>query len=300
MSRASRPRPYRAVGSAVRATACLLLILGLVACQGDNVRANLAQLHKKQQLIAAVRTGLLVAVDQEKNALLSPSQAEAKQFLDKGREAMAGVKKDMGSLAQLVDETDNPKEAESFKLVAADFEDMATVDDNLRSLAGRNTNLRAAQLSRTEAALAASRLQQVLTPVIDAADCHASQDALRIVTATLSVLSLHAQHIDEKTVPGMDTLEAAMNRQNARAQEAFDRLGALSSPEIAAALAPAQAAYADFWRVTREVLTLSRENTNIEAQALAMGKKRLITAKALADLAALQDVVAEKEFTATR
>ncbi|MEA4854876.1 hypothetical protein [Solidesulfovibrio sp.] len=300
MSQAPRPRRKRTARSAAWAAAWLVLVFGLGACQGDNLRANLVVLQQKQQLIDAVRAGLLTAVDQEKNALLSPSQTEAKLFLDKGREAMAGVRKDMGSLAQLVDDTGYPKEIASYKAVAADFEEMAAIDGTLRGLAGRNTNLRAAELSRTEAALAANRLQQALTPVIDAADCQASQDALRVVTATLSVLSLHAQHIDEKTGPGMDTLEAAMNRQHARAQAALDRLAGLSSPTIAAALAPAQAAYADFWRVTREVLALSRENTNIEAQALAMGKKRLMTAKTLADLAALQEVVAEKEFTATR
>lgn len=280
--------------------ALFVLLVLLASCSGDNTRASLAVLQQKQQCIGAVRAGLLLAVDQEKNALLSPSQTEARQFLDAAHEAMVGVRRDMGRLTQLVEETDVAKEMAALNTVSADFEDMAGVDANLRSLAGRNTNLRAAQLSRTEAALAASRLQQTLTPVIDAADCQASQDALRIVTAALSVLSLHAQHIDEKTAAGMDTLEAAMNRQHARAQAAFGRLSALTLPAVTAALPQARAAYADFWKVTQEVLALSRENTNIEAEALAMGKKRLVTAKTLADLTALQDVVAQKEFSATR
>lgn len=296
MSAAPRPHGRPSCG-----LIALFVLLGLLAsCSGDNTRASLAILQQKQQCIGAVRSGLLLAVDQEKNALLSPSQTEARQFLDAAREAMAGVRRDMGRLTQLVEETDFAKEMAALATVNADFEDMAGVDTSLRSLAGRNTNLRAAQLSRTEAALAASRLQQALTPVIDAADCQASQDALRIVTAALSVLSLHAQHIDEKTAAGMDTLEAAMNRQNSRAQAAFDRLSGLSLPAVATVLPQARAAYADFWRVTQEVLALSRENTNIEAEALAMGKKRLITAKALADLTGLQDVVAQKEFSATR
>ncbi|WP_300161202.1 hypothetical protein [Solidesulfovibrio sp.] len=291
--------PARRLAPCLAAFGCLVLF-ALAGCSGDNMRANLAVLQQKQQLIAGIRAGLLMAVDQEKNALLSPSQTEARQFLDKAKDGMAGVKQDMGKLTQLVEETDNAKETAALRAVAEDFQDMASLDASLRGLAGRNTNLRAAQLSRTEAALAVSRLQQALTPAIDADDCQAGRDALRVVTAALSVLSLHAQHIDEKTVAGMDSLEAAMNRQNARAQGAFERLSALSVPTIAAALPTARAAYEDFWRVTREVLVLSRENTNIEAVALSMGKKRLVTAKALADLDALQNVVAEKEFTATR
>ncbi len=282
------------------AAVCGLVLLALAACSGDNMRANLAVLQQKQQLIAGIRAGLLMAVDQEKNALLSPSQTEARQFLDKSKDGMAGVKQDLGRLTQLVEETDNAKEIAALRAVAEDFHDMASLDASLRGLAGRNTNVRAAQLSRTEAALAVSRLQQALTPVIDADDCQAGRDALRVVMAALSVLSLHAQHIDEKTAPGMDALEAAMNRQHARAQGALERLSALSVPTVAAAMPAARAAYDDFWRVTREVLALSRENTNIEAVALSMGKKRLVTAKALADLDALQAVVSEKEFTATR
>lgn len=286
--------------AACLAAACAVFLLALSGCANDNVRANLAVLQQKQQLIASVRAGLLLAVDQEKNALLSPSQAEARQFLDSARDGMAAVKRDMGKLTQLVEETDSEKEMTALGTVAVDFKEMAEVDASLRGLAGRNTNLRAAQLSRTEGALAVSRLQQALTPIIDAPDCRAGRDALRIVTAALSVLSLHAQHIDEKTAAGMDGLEAAMNRQHARAEAAFDELAGLADPGVVAALPPAKAAYADFWRVTQEVLTLSRENTNIEAVALSMGKKRLVTAKALADLDALQAVVAEKEFTATR
>lgn len=296
MSAASRPlrRPSRFW------PALLVLSLSLAACSGDNMRANLVKLQQKEQAIAAIRSGLLLAVDQEKNALLSPSQAEAKQFLEAAHDAMAGLRRNLGRLTQLVEETDGAKETAALHVVTTDFEDMASVDEALRSLAGRNTNLRAARLSRTEAALAASRLQQALTPIIDAADCQASRDALRIVTAALSVLALHAQHIDEKTVAGMDNLETAMNRQNTRAQESFDRLTGLLAPSATAALDQAKTAYADFWRVTREIIALSRENTNIEAEALAMGKKRRITAKALVDLTALQDVVARQEFSATR
>ena len=82
--------------AACLAAACAVFLLASSGCANDSVRANLAVLQQKQQLIAAVRAGLLLAVDQEKNALLSPSQAEAKQFLDSARDGMAAVKRDMG------------------------------------------------------------------------------------------------------------------------------------------------------------------------------------------------------------
>lgn len=277
-----------------------VLVFCLAGCAGEDVRDNLTALREKQRLIAALRYDLLMAVDAEKSALLSSAESDARMFLTKTREAMTASGNDLNRLTDLIKQGGVPKELETLAAVTVDFAEITSVDATLYGLAGRNTNVRAAALSRTEAALAIARLQQALTPVIDAPFCPAGREALRIVTAGLSILSLHAQHIDESSSAGMDTLEAAMNRQNSRAQAAMDRLSGLLPPDSADALIQAKTAYADFWRVTQEVLKLSRQNTNIEAEALAMGRKRQLTAKILADLAALDAVVAEKEFTATR
>lgn len=277
-----------------------ILVFNLAGCAGEDVRDNLTILREKQRLITALRYDLLMAVDAEKSALLSSAESDARMFLTKTREAMAASQKDLDSLSDLVKQGGTPKEADALAPVTADFAEIGSVDATLYGLAGRNTNVRAAALSRTEAALAIARLQQVLTPIIDAPFCPAGREAQRVVTAGLSILALHAQHIDESSTAGMDTLEAAMNRQNSRAQAALDRLSGQLPPDSADALTQAKTAYADFWRVTQEVLKLSRQNTNIEAEALAMGRRRLLTAKTLADLAALDAVVAEKEFTATR
>ena len=292
-----------------RCTLCLALVaalLGVAAlagCSGDNLQGRLRILQEMQRQVATVRTDLLLAVDSEKNALLSPTQSEAKGFLATAHAAMEDLHKTMAALSQTIRTGGNDKEKAALAAVESDFGEMAAIDATLRGLAGRNTNIRAAMLSRTEAALAVHRLQQALTPLIDSSYCPASQEALRIVTAALSILALHAQHIDESTTAGMDTLEAAINRQNDKARTAFEHLSGLLPPDADDAqqgLSQAKAAYADFWRVTGEVLKLSRENTNIEAESLTMGRKRLLTAKTLSDLAALESVLGQGEFTATR
>lgn len=280
--------------------ALCLLVSGLAGCAGEDMRDNLQALRDKQRLIAALRVDLLAAVDAEKSALLSSDPAEAKAFLGRAREAMAACGKSLSSLKSLVDQGSVPGEKDALGTVAADFEGIGAVDATLAELVGRNTNLRATVLSQTEAALAVARLQQALTPTIEGPSCPAAREALRVVTAGLSILSLHPQHIGESTAAGMDMLEAAMDRQNKRAEAGLERLSGLLPPDGAAVLLQAQTAYADFWRVTQEVLRLSRQNTNIEAAALAMGQKRLVTAKALADLTVLETVVNAREFTATR
>lgn len=278
----------------------VLALCPLAGCTGDDVRDNLRVLQEKEKLITSVRLHLLLAVDAQKYALLTPTEAQAKAFATKAREAMATARAELASLEKCIAQGKNQKESEALAAVSADFAELGAVDATLLGLAGRNTNLRAAALSRTEAALAMHRLQQALTPVIDAPFCPASSEALRVVTAGLSILSLHAQHIDESTDAGMDTLEAAMNRQNDRARAALENLSGLLPPDSAPLQTEARAAYDEFWQLTRQVLNLSRENTNIEAAALTIGRKRLLTAKALDDLAVLDAVVAEKKFTATR
>jgi hypothetical protein len=292
----------------LRSTLCLAVVAALLAaaalvgCSGDDLHGRLRILQEMQRQLATVRTDLLLAVDSEKNALLSPTQSEAKGFLGTAHAAMEDLHKAMATLSRLILDGGNDKEKAALAAVESDFGEMAAIDATLRGLAGRNTNIRAALLSRTEAALDVNRLQKALTPLIDAAFCQASQEALRIVAAALSILALHAQHIDESTAAGMDTLETAINRQNDKAQTAFEHLTGLLPPDAAQQqdLSQARAAYADFWRVTGEVLKLSRENTNIEAESLTMGRKRLLTAKTLSDLAALEATLGQGEFTATR
>ena len=69
---------------------------------------------------------------------------------------------------------------------------------------------------------------------------------------------------------------------------------------IAQAAKAAQEAYEAFWTVHAAIIGLSRENSNIEAIALTMGRKQLLQAKILADLTTLAAVIDEKQFTATR
>ncbi|EFL53065.1 hypothetical protein DesfrDRAFT_0113 [Solidesulfovibrio fructosivorans JJ]] len=296
----SRRRPLP-IAACLALVAALLAALVLSGCSGNNLHDRLRILQEKRQRIEAVRTDLLLAVNAEKSALLSPTQADAKADLATARQGMENLGKEMETLAGLIDKDGNAKEKAAFAAIDADFAEMARIDETLGGLIGRNTNLRAAMLSRTEAALAVSRLQHALTPVIDAPFCPASREALRIVTAALSILSLHAQHIDEATAAGMDALEAAMNRQDAKARAGFDHLAGLLPPDTQQEILPqSKAAYGDFWRATQEVIRLSRLNTNIQAQSLTVGRKRLLTAKTLSDLATLETLVGQGEFTATR
>ena len=272
----------------------------LPACSADNRQDALHALLEKERLVEQTRLNLLLAVAAEKNAVLSSTEDAATPFIVQARKSMTTARDDLARLTELVNRGDDVKEIAALLPVTADFIELTAVDSEIQRLVGRNTNLRAAVVSRTEAAQALERFQQALAPFADGPDCPAAREALRAVAAGAAILALHAPHIEENTEAGMDALEVKIAAQNNRATVALGKLAESSPATEQTALEAAKAAYADFWRATQEILTLSRENTNVHTLALVMGRKRLVAAKALDDLTALAAVVEAKEFKATR
>ena len=297
-----RPNFPRLRSFAAAAILGVLAVGCLAGCSGDNVRANLHALVEKQHLVGQLQKNLVLASEAENDALLSPVEAEAGARAATIREALAASAQALESLDRLVQQGKNTQEIEALTTVSNDFKELSATYGALLGLLGRNTNVRAAQLSRSEASQAVLRLQQALGPIIDSQNCAASKAASRAVTAALSILALHPRHIDESTAAGMDALEAAIGEANRIALDALAELGRLPDGDasLREAAGQAQAAYAAFWELNQVVVGLSRENTNIEAAALSMGRKRLLQAKILSDVDKLSAVISEREFSATR
>ncbi|EKO39569.1 MAG: hypothetical protein B193_1726 [Solidesulfovibrio magneticus str. Maddingley MBC34] len=292
--------------------ACRLLVLGLLCgCGGQDFQANLHALLEKQRLAAQLQQSLLTTSDGANKSLLAPDEEAASRQAAAAKAAFEAGAAQLQSLSALIEKGKNPKEIEAIKPVVADFAELGSAYAALHALVARNTNVRAARLSRYEAAQAVDRLRQALAPVLAAPDCPAAAAALRAIAAAQAILILHPLHIDERSAAGMDALEAAMNQDDREARAALIALAdlaatsALSGPSgddgaEAQAAKAAQDAYEAFWTVHAAIIGLSRENSNIEAIALTMGRKQLLQAKILTDLAALAAVIDEKQFTATR
>jgi len=116
----------------------------------------------------------------------------------------------------------------------------------------------------------------------------------------LGIYALEGPHIIESRDERMDEIEAEMNKGADRVKTAFAELEGLMKEEGRAQLSEAGAAFDDFLRIHAEVLSLSRQNTNIRSMELSMGVKRKITAQCRETLGALQNAVGSKAFRATR
>ena len=52
--------------------------------------------------------------------------------------------------------------------------------------------------------------------------------------------------------------------------------------------------------IHKEIITLSRRNSDVRSLALSLGRKRTVTAECEEQLQALEEALAKHEFTATR
>lgn len=280
-----------------------LLVLGTVltlfACSGGNYQDVVRTLLEKERLVAQARYQLLLATSATKNAVLATSQDAATQFAGDARTASGQVRQALDRLATLIRQDRESKEAQALAQVNTDFGQLETVAGAIWGMVGRNTNLRASELSHTEATQAVGRLEKALAPVIDGPDCPAAREGLRATAAALTLLSLEDRHIDLEGAADMDRLEQAMAEQHALARGALDRLAPLlgaGSPVPEAA----REAWDALWRTNQTVVRLSRENSNINALALTMGRARQMLAQTLSDLEQLRTLLEAREFTATR
>lgn len=97
----------------------------------------------------------------------------------------------------------------------------------------------------------------------------------------------------------MTEMEAQMSAAAARARTALDELrglGATSKVHLDAA----SVALDRFLSIHKEIITLSRRNSDVRSLALSLGEKRNVTAECEAHLWALEEALAKHEFTATR
>jgi hypothetical protein len=111
---------------------------------------------------------------------------------------------------------------------------------------------------------------------------------------------LHAPHIAEAEDAAMTRMEAQMTSAEGTVRKALDDLKPLIGDQASAQLAAATAAFGRFRELHREILALSRRNSEVRSLALSLGRKRMVTAIADDQLAALEESLAKHTFTGTR
>jgi hypothetical protein len=124
--------------------------------------------------------------------------------------------------------------------------------------------------------------------------------AFRAAAAAGRIQALQTPHIAESSNERMDAIEERMESCHRQLEEALAALAETVDPGSRPRLAEARAAAEQLWEVNRQIIPLSRQNTNVRSLSLSLGRKRVVTAQCEQLLEALQTTVDRPLFAATR
>ena len=282
------------------ATAMLVLVLLVLHYQGE--RSPTQQIERKARkvnLVERMRYSLAAASEAEKSAVMAVTDQDSQAFADQARAATAEVERLRTTLGESLASATGQKEKELLARFSACFADYQRIDRDLLALAVKNTNIKAFAMAFGPAAQAAQETDAALARFL-AKHAASPQKLLLAAGAQAAVLRLEtrlAPHIAEQSDQKMDELEALMAKDDRDVRAAFDGLAADLRPD--SDLATARASYVRFNEVRAQILTLSRENTNVRSLAISLDQKRKTMLMCQDALYALQQEIAVELTPAT-
>ena len=241
----------------------------------------------------AANRSVMADTDDDATAAAREAEAAARAVLD-GSERLEGILKSMGYSEEL-------RFLGTFRDRFAEYQKL---DAEILPLAIENTNLKAQRLSFGPSADAANTFRTSIEAAVKTARpgdaWRVEALAARAVAAVLEIQVLQAPHIAEADDAAMDRVEQKMSASDATARKALEQLKTLLPPESAKHLTDAAAALDRFEMNNREILTLSRRNSEVRSLALTLGRKRMLTAQCDDQLRGLQEALGKHEMKATR
>jgi hypothetical protein len=286
-----------------RTVGVLLLSTLVLACRGRTDPAFI-QLAEARHVAAEMRAGFHKASDASDRAVMADTDVESEKFARDAEVAADGVQTDSAALANQLLSLERRADGELLATFQERFTRYRLLERRILALAVENTNLKAQRLSFGPIRRTADELCAALDAAVAAGPgtdrCRTGDLAARAKLAIREVQVLQAPHIAEAEDTEMDRLEKEMAARQGTARTA---LGSLVAHAPAAAQEPlnrAKAALDQFDQTSRELIALSRKNSNVRSLALALRQKPALTAACDESLEALETALAKEGFTGTR
>jgi len=302
---AGRGRKAAAWGLKIAAGLFFLYIISLYYKPDLHLEDTYRNIIKKNEILSQMRVQLLTSLELEKDAVMAQTDEESQQFADQSRAAAEEVGHNLQLLRALT--AASPLQDEKKLVVEFDtcWTELRKLDQVILALAVQNTNLKAASLSREKGTATMQQFEEVLDtlPALYAGKPNEAQVVRYVgsaIIAGLKIFNLHCSHIAEASDANMDQIEQQMKTEEAEAAKSLDALGAIVEKEHQTAVMQAQTAFADFMKVTGEVINLSRQNSNVKSLELSLGRKRRVAAQCDEILTSFQKTVQSRTFQATR
>jgi hypothetical protein len=250
----------------------LAAVLGALWYFGQDRTADTAYLQtlRMTRLVHQASDALHAAAQSERQAVMAETDEDSNRYAQDAQNATGRVEALLRELKGLPKLT--AEEGALIARIESNFAEYRKVDEEILALAVQNSNIKAQALSMGEAFAALGHMERALKPLLDGPDDHQARLALRALSEALRIQALHTPHIAEKTDQRMDALEKDMAALDKAARAALKALGAEQAG------AKALAAYDRYWKLTAEIIVLSRKNTNVRSLALSLDRKTKVLA----------------------
>ena len=272
---------------------CRSIALGVIVVAAASCSSEPAMTHqmRKVRLITALREALLESVEAEKSAVLATTDEESKSMAQEAQQSAATINQLRDELRSLVVADGRHVEIEKLDAFDAAWAEVERVDQRLLALAVANTNLKATRLSGSAGATDLDHFVDTLVEMQRSATAPETMRALSAAAiAALRIQSLALVHIPSADDAEMTRLEERMRALGEEVDRdlAAVREGGQVPPDQ---LAAATQAWSDYQGVLKDVLRLSRENTNVISFDVSVHEKRQVTKACLSALSALLEAV---------
>ena len=270
---------------------------------GDVNRA-FEEVYEARHLAADLLVQFTKAADASNLAVMADTDPASIAFAKDAATRTATVQKDAEALRAILDKLRFAEEARLLADFQARFEEYRKLDRAVLDLAIENSNLKAQQLSYGASRDAADGLARALEGIEPAGDSkegwHVKALASTLVARTREIEALQAAHIVAPDDPTMTGLEKQMNAAETSARESLRALATVVRPASKAKLSSAAAALDRLVDLNRQIIALSRRNTNVRSLALALTEKRPLIAACEQQLHALQAALAKRGIAGPR
>jgi len=279
------------------------LMLAVAGCDRAP-KAALIQVGEAQKLAADLRVQLHRSAGSAQQAIMADTDESSSEFVSDARQASVALEADLAGIEPIVSQIGSTDEVRLVQEVRTAFGRLQEIDRTLLELAAENTNAKAQRLAFGPAREAADALRSHLDGAVRAAPSaqalRAQLLAARVQLGVREIQALQAPHIAEADDAVMAALEQQMAESEASARAALAELSQVLGAAGAKELGAAREQLDHFAQTQRELIALSRANSDVRSLAVALGERRTLTAACDAALTSLQEELAKHGLHATR
>jgi len=258
----------------------VIVLLALHSHRDEDTATRAAFRAKRLELVGRIHAALSLSSEAEKSAVMATTDQESRTFAEQARSASAVVEERRDELGKLLEMGGTREERDLLSQFSQALTQVQQIDRELLDLASKNTNLKAYALVFGPVADALASMDGALSRILRESTNSTAPEARQVMllasgaqSGAWRIQALLPPHIFEESDQKMDELEARMSNEDEKVRSALKELGALLGSR-SSDLETAMSSYARFTEFKKQILDLSRQNTNVRSLIISLNQKR--------------------------